>query len=78
MTTGGTYNSNIDSNNDPHDRILDRQSASILNTNDTQKQTIPPQKDSYDSTDHIWINPITTFERTKWIIMGTDALSQSP
>ena len=42
MTTGGTHNSNIDSNNDPNDRIFDRQSASTLNTNDIQKQTIPP------------------------------------
>ena len=79
MTTGGTHNSNIDSNNDPHDRILDRQSASILNPNDFQKQTIQPQKDSYkiDSTDHIGTDPITNFERRKQIIMDIDALAHS-
>ena len=53
MATGGNPSSNLDSNTDPNDKILNRQSASILNTNDIQKQTIPPQKDYYklDSTD---------------------------
>ena len=56
------------------------QPASTLNTNDIQKQTIPPQKDSYklDSTECIRTDPITNFERTKQIIMGIDALSHLP
>ena len=54
MATVGNPTSNIDSNNVPHDNTLDRQSASTLNTNDIQKQTIAPQKDSYklDQNEH--------------------------
>ena len=80
MTSGGNPISNLDSNNDPHHKILDRQSSSTLNTNDIQKQTIPWQKDSYklDSTNHIRTNPITNFERTKQIIMDINSLSHSP
>ena len=47
MTTAGKPTSNLDSKYVPHDNILDREPASMLNTNDIQKQTIPPQKDSY-------------------------------
>ena len=38
MTIGDTPNSNIGSNNHPHDKIMDRQPASILNINDNQGQ----------------------------------------
>ena len=79
MTTVGTHNSNTDSNNDPRDRILDRQAASTVNTNDIQKQIIPPQKDCYEVnlTNHGKTNPITNFERAKQIIMVIDALMHS-
>ena len=45
---------------------MDRQSAFTLNTNNIQKQIIPPQKDSYklDSTDHIRIKPITNLSHS--------------
>ena len=58
ITTGSIHNSNIGSNSDPHDGILDRQSASTFNINDFQKQTIPPHKVSYNiySTDYIRLN----------------------
>ena len=42
MTIGGTPNSNRGSHNDPHDKIVDRQPASTLNTNDNQRQSPPP------------------------------------
>ena len=76
MTTGGKSNGNIGSNNDPYDKILDRQPASTLNTNDKQGLSIPPQKDSYhaDPIHLIGINLIINFKGTKQVIMGIDAL----
>ena len=76
MATAGSLTSNLDSNNIPHDNILDRQPASTSNTNDIQIQTIPPQKDSYqlDSANHIRTNPITNLKRKTQTIMDTDAL----
>ena len=80
LATVDNPNSNIASNKVPHDNSWNRQSTSTSNTTDIQKQTIPPQKDSYklDSTNHIRTSPIKNFERTKQIIMAIDALSHSP
>ena len=78
--TGGTSNSNIGSNNDPHEEIMDRQPASTLDTNDNQGQSLPKQKGSYDAdpTNQIGNYPIKTFERTRQVNMGTDTLSHTP
>ena len=80
MTFGGTPNSSIGSKNDPHDKIVDRQPVSTLNTHDNQGQSTPSQKDSYnaDPIDQIGIDPIISFKRTKQIIMGMDALPHTP
>ena len=77
-TTAGSPTSNLDSNNVPHDNTLDTQSASTLDTNDIQKQTIPPPKDAYnlDPANNIRTNLISNFEEKK-IIMDRDALSHS-
>ena len=78
MAMADNPTSNLDSNSVPHDSILDRQPAPTINTNDIQRQTIPPQKNSYqlDSTDHIRTDPIRNFKRTN--IMDINALSYSP
>ena len=78
MAIAGNPINNLDSNNVPYD-ILYRQPPSTLNTNDIQKQTIPPQKDSYqiDSTKHIRIIQSQTWKK-KQIIMNIDASSHSP
>ena len=79
-TIGSTPNSNIGSNNDPYDKIMDRQPASTLDTNDNQGQSLPPQKDSYnaDPIDQIGNKPNRNFERTRQVIMGINALSHTP
>ena len=78
--TAGNSTSNLDSNNVPHDNILDRQPASTLLTNNIKKQTISPQKDSYrlDPANHIRTDPLPNFERTKQIIMVIDGLLHIP
>ena len=50
MTIGGIHNSNIGSKNDSHDKIVDRQPASTLNTNDKQGESLSLQKNSYQLT----------------------------
>ena len=80
MTIVGTPNSNIGLNNDLYDKIMGRQPASTLNTNDNKGQPLPPQKESYnvDPIDKIRTGPIIHFKRTKQVIMGIDALSLTP
>ena len=80
MTIGGTPNSNTGSNNDAHDEIMDRQPASTLNATDNQGQSMPPQKDSYDTDPmgQIGKDPIINFKRTRQVIMGIDALLHTP
>ena len=48
LAIAGNPTINLDLNNVPHENTLDRGSAPTLNTNDIEKQTIPPQKDSYN------------------------------
>ena len=57
MTIGGIPNSNIGSNNDPHDKISHRQPVSTLKTNDIQGQSLLTQRDSHnaDTNDQIRI-----------------------
>ena len=78
MTIKGTPNSNS-SNSDTHNKILDRQPAPTLATNDTQGQSLPPQKDCYD-TDLVdpRTDPIMKFKKTKQVITGIDTLSHIP
>ena len=71
MTTGCTLNSNIGSNNDPHDNIVDRQPASTLNKM-TIKENYHPHKDQ------IGIDQIINFKRTKEVITCIEALSNTP
>ena len=64
MTIGDTPNSNISSNSGPSYKTLDRQPAPTLTANDTQGQSLPQQKDSYDRdlADH-GTDPIMKFKK---------------
>ena len=64
-TSGGIPNSNIGLSSDLHDKIMDRQPASTLDTIDNQGQSLPPQKDFYnvDPFDQIGNDPIKSFEK---------------
>ena len=80
MTIGGTPNSNTGSNNDAHDEIMDRQPASTLNATDNQGQSMPPQKDSYDTDPNgpNWERPNHKFQKNQASYHGHRCITTYP
>ena len=79
-TIGSTSNGNTGPNNDLPEKIMDRQPALTLDSNDNQGQLSPLQMYSCnaDPIDQIGKDPIENFKKTRQVNLGINALSHTP
>ena len=79
-TIGSTPNSNKSLNNDLHKKIMNRQPASTLDTNDNQGQSLPHKMTcDADPIDQIGHDPIKNLKKKiRQVVVGIGAVPHTP